>query len=232
MSFPSQFVDIQNAVIAKARLDAQLDLLRVKDWINQVYYQACIETNFYESSWTLGVPLTPNASSIAVPAAVVKLEYIVPTGTDGSNWATMDEVQFEEILDSRAWQGGSIPLGAPSKYAFRSGQASTIEFYPNAAGGEVFTFYGLFLPTALVADNAVPIFPEPFASKVLEYGALVQAAEFKKDIFFLNTYQQDWADWKMRLQMFNNQRPGAKVQQMRITNERPWPIGNSIDTGQ
>ena len=46
MAFPSTFLDIQNAVINKLRLDSTNDLSKVKDWINQVYYEACIETNF------------------------------------------------------------------------------------------------------------------------------------------------------------------------------------------
>ena len=232
MGFPSDFLTIQNAVIQKGRLDAQLDVNKVKDWINQVYYQACIETNFYESSSALSGPLNSQDSHVAVPSACVKIEYIVPTGTDGSNWPTMEECQFQEILDNRAWQGGTIPLGAPSRYAFRSGQAPTIEFYPNAAGGETLTFYGLFLPPVLSADADHPIFPEPYASKVLEYGSLVQSSEFKKDLFFLNTYQQEWQDWLARLRAFNNQRPGSIPGQLRVVKQWPWPRGNSVDTGR
>jgi len=44
VSFPSTFLDIQNAVIQKARLDPLLDTQRVRDWINQTYPRVCVET--------------------------------------------------------------------------------------------------------------------------------------------------------------------------------------------
>ena len=44
MAFPSTFVDLQNDVIQRLRLDATADLPKVKDWLNQVYAQVCVET--------------------------------------------------------------------------------------------------------------------------------------------------------------------------------------------
>lgn len=228
--YQATFLNIQDAVIAKARLDSTNDLAKVKAWINQAYYTACIESNFYESS-SAAAALSANASSVAVPSSVVKVEWIAPAGSDGSAWATMEEVTMEQLLDMRAWQGGISPLGSPSKYAFRSASAPSIEFYPTASGGEVLTFYGLLLPAMLSADGDFPIFPEPYASKVLEYGALVQATEFKKDLFFLQTYQQEWQDWLRRLKAFNNQRSGAKPMKMQVERQLPWPRGNSVDLG-
>jgi hypothetical protein len=37
LAFPSTFLDVQNAVLQKARLDPVLDSNRVQDWINQTY---------------------------------------------------------------------------------------------------------------------------------------------------------------------------------------------------
>lgn len=230
MSFPSDFQTIQTAVMTKARLDVVNDLAKTKDWINQVYYQACIETEFYEAS-SASAALAANASSVSVPAALVVIEYIVPVGVDGSLYGPMDQITFEEILEKRAWAGGTQTTGAPTRYAFRSASTTSIEFWPNANGGETLTFYGAQLPTALSANGDLPIFPEPYASKVLEYGALCQAAEFKKDIFFLQTYQSLYQEWVARLRALQNTRGGAKVQQFKVERLMPYPKGNSVDQG-
>ena len=43
------------------------------------------------------------------------------------------------------------------------------------------TVYYAAFPTALSADADVPILEEPYGSNLLEYGALVQAGDFKGD---------------------------------------------------
>lgn len=229
MAFPSTFVDIQNNVINKLRLDSVNDLAKVKEWINQAYYQTCIESDFYEAS-TTGTTLVAGNTNVAVPSNIVKIEYIAPTGSDGTLWGPMDLVTLEEVLELRAWAGGTISTGAPSRYAYRSSSSDTIEFWPNAAGGETLNFYGSQLPTALSADTDTPIFPEPYATKVLEYGALVQAAEFKKDPL-LADLNAVYIDWQQRLKAFMNQRIGAKTQQLRVERMRPFPHRNDTDIG-
>lgn len=229
MAFPSTFLDIQNAVINKLRLDATNDLSKVKDWINQVYYEACIETNFYETS-SSATTLTAGQTSVSVPSSIVKIEYIVPAGSDGSLWGPMEEVTFEEILENRAWAGSTQTTGAPSRYAFRSSQSSSIEVWPQAYGGETLTFYGVCLPNALSGNTDTPIFPEPYATMVLQYGALVQAAEYKKDPL-VSEFNALYIQWIIKLRSLNNVRAGSKVQQFRVERQRPWPRGNSIDQG-
>src|SRR5215467_6381858 len=107
MAYPSQFSDIYGAVVYKARLSLDTDLVKAKDWVNQAYYQACVETDFLETSSTT-VALTAAQTSINVPTGIISIEYIVPTGNDGSTWGTMDMVQFNELLDMRAWQGATV----------------------------------------------------------------------------------------------------------------------------
>lgn len=220
---------MQNNVTDKARLDYEEDVDRIQDWINAAYYTACIETNFFEAS-SSATALAANATSATVPSSIVKIEYIVPTGSDGSVWGPMTETNMEEILKVRAYQGGQTSTGAPSRYAYRSSSAPTIEFWPNAGGGEVLTFYGLKLPTALSADADLPIFPEPY-SKVIEYGALVHAAEFQKDMLTVQQFQAQYDMWLQRFRGFNNVRVGSMVQQFQVEGQRPWPKANSVDQG-
>jgi len=231
MAFPSTFADLQEAVLNKGKLDDTYDTDRIKAWINQTYYQACLETEFYESSAPTSAPFTVQQNSVAVPASLVGVDFIVPTGTDGAVWGPMNMVTLEEILEQRAYNAGvTMTTGAPSRYAYRSSGAPTIEFWPNAAGGETLTFYGQSFPTPLSAPTDVPIIPEPYASKVLEYGALVQAAEFKRDIFILDFFQQQYTDWMSRFRGFTNTREGDKVQQFRVETYKPYPRSNSVDT--
>lgn len=230
MAFPSTFVDIQTAVIAKGRLEATDDLAKVKDFINQAYYRACVETDYYENS-AVPATLTANQTSVTVPATVIGVEYIVPTGSDGAQWGPMEEVPFQEMLELRAWAGGTIPTGAPSRYCFREATTNTIEIWPNAAGGEVLTFYGYALPTALSGDGDTTIFPEPYATMVLQYGALVEAGIFKKDLIMSDQYQGQYQDWLERFRGFRNSRRGARVETFKIDKQRPYPKGNSVDTG-
>lgn len=231
MAFPSTFLDLQQAVIQNQRLDGTDDLQKAKDWINQAYASAAAQTNFYENS-SVSAALTANQSSIAVPAALIIVEFIVPSGSDGSKWSPMDLVSFEEVLENRAWSGGSAaPTGAPYQYAYRSAAAPSIEFWPPASGGETLTFYGAQLPAPLVADGDLPIFPEPHATDVLEAGALVEAAKFKKDLFFLSTYQGMSQEAVAKLRAFTNTRIGDKTQQFKVERQRTYPRGNSVDTG-
>lgn len=229
MSFPATFASLQEQVVQKGRLDELADLDKVQDWINNAYFTACIETDFYESS-SVDAPLDVNATSVAVPDSIVKIEYIVPTGSDGTVWGPMQEVLFDDLLEVRAWQGGVISTGAPTRYAFRSSASPTIEFWPTALGGEVLTFYGLSLPTPLASDDDLPIFPEPY-SKVIEYGALIHASEFKKDLLMLQTFQAGYEDWLERFRAFNNVRAGAQTMQFKVAGTHPWPRRNDVDQG-
>lgn len=231
MAYPSTFLDIQNAVLQKGRLNSTDDGSKVKDWINQAYFETALETEFLESG-SAASALIAGATNVTIPAAIMGVDYIVASTSDGSTWGPMEMTTFEEMLENRAWSAGSVPLGAPTKYAYRSSGSPTVEFWPNANGGEVLTFYGYTLPTALSGNTDVPVFPEPYATKVLEYGALAQVAEFKKDIYFLSQNQQLYGAWQAKLRSFNNTRIGDKVQQFRVEKQRPYPRGRSVDTGE
>jgi len=229
--YPSYFSDLQAAVLAKGKLDDQYDTDRIKDWINQTYYQACVETEFYVNVATTSPVLNYAQSSVAIPTALIAVDYIVPTGTDGSVWGPMKMVPMVEILEQRAYNAGvTMTTGAPTRFCFRSGATPTIEFWPQASGGEKLTFFGTSFPSPLVNDADRPIIPEPYASKVLEYGSLVQAAEFKRDIFILDFFQQMYVDWMTRFRAFTNSRIGDDTQQFRVEGTKNYPRMNSSDT--
>jgi hypothetical protein len=230
MTFPSDFLTMQTNVIEKARLDVTQDSDRVKDWLNGAYFTACVETNFYEAGVAQTAPLAADTTSVGVPSNLVKIEYVTPIANDGTIWGPIQEITLEEMLELRAWQGGAVSTGAPSRYAYRSSVAPTIEFWPQAVGGEILNFWGTTMPPLLAADTDFPIFPAPY-SAVIEYGALCDAGEFQKDILTLQGYQAQYQDWLQRLRALVNLRTGSMVQQFRVERQRPWPQKNSVDTG-
>ncbi len=66
---------------------------------------------------------------------------------------------------------------------------------------------------------------------MIAYGAMARAAEFKKDLLMLQTYEGKYQDWLQRLRAFNNVRAGSEVQQFKVEGTRPWPLKNDVDRG-
>ena len=230
MAYPAQFLDLQKNVVDKARLDEDFDMNRVKDWLNSAYFTAIIETGFYQSTQVTSV-LTADQTSIQVPAGIHKIEFIVPTGTDGQIWGPLRSTQFEDLLRVRAWQGGAISQGAPSRYSYRgTAGVPTIEFWPQAVGGEVLTFYGWGLPAAMNSDTDSPVIPAPY-EKAIEYGALVHAAEFQKDLLMIQQFQSDYQDWLQRFRGYKNHLASSQPDQFIIEFARPYPQRNDVDQG-
>lgn len=229
MPYPPQFVDMQTDVIALLRLEDDLDRPKVKDWINASYMEACVDVELYLQA-AASTPLAPSTGTVTVPAALLMLNYVVPSGSDGSRYGPMRLVGIDEILESRAYSGGTITQSVPYMYAYLSSAQPTIEIWPTAAGGETLTFYGVRLPDPLAADADVPIIPEPFGSNVLVYGAASLAAEFKQNYIMMSTYAQEAAQWVVKLRGFMNNRAGNKVQQFRVEGaQRPVPSTNAVD---
>jgi hypothetical protein len=56
-----------------------------------------------------------------------------------------------------------------------------LEVWPTPPAADVITIFYVSYPTALSAAGDVPVFEEPFASKILEFGALAEAGDFKGD---------------------------------------------------
>jgi len=230
MAYPPTFEDIQQAVIDKLRLDPDLDLQKVKDWINQAYMEACIETEFYLDV-SDSTQLAANVGSVGVPPTLLGLNYVTSKQSDGTQRGPMELVGMDMILDKRAWaSGGTVTQGAPQMYAYKSGPSPAIEFWPPAAGGETLTFYGFRLPPVLDLDGDTCKIPEPYGSNILEFGADAQAAEFKMNFVMLSTYQTESQYWMQRFRGFQNNRAGNLTQQFRVIRAYPAvPAGNSVD---
>lgn len=203
MSFPAAFSDIRTAVISKVRLDATDDVSRVNDWINQTYADVAAETRCFQRSAKSA--LTAADASYTLDASVLHIELLTVTPANSQAWFPLKECQLDEILNYRAISGTSS--GPPRSYALVG--LNQLEFWPTPGTGDVLTTWYSYLPTPLSADADVAAFPEPFGSKLLEYGALVQAAEWKRDIMVLGDFQSQYASWLQAFQRYLNRKGGA-----------------------
>jgi hypothetical protein len=193
MAFPSTFTDIQQAVIEKATLDPVLDLPKTKDWINQVYFQAAVETEAISGEATMS--LTAGSGSYALPAQVARIRQmsVQPSGSTVFN-APLILTTLDEILQRRqAGQQGSYPQATHYTMVGING----FEVWPTPSAADVITIYYVSYPTALSANTDVPVFEEPYASKILEYGALAEAGDFKGDPA-TGQWAADYTDWMGR----------------------------------
>jgi hypothetical protein len=203
MSLPSTFVTIQNNVIAKVRLDPVNDLAKVKDWVNQTYMQVATETRCFQSIATS--TLSAGVSSYTLDASILQIELITCTQVGGQSWFPLAEAQLDEILNLQAVS--PTGTGPPRRYCLVP--LSTLMVWPTPGEADTLTFYYTTLPTALSADSDLPAIPEPYASKLLEFGALIQAAEFKRDLMMLGDFQQQYAVWLAAFQRYVNRKAGA-----------------------
>lgn len=182
MAFPSTFQDIQTAVIVKARLDSSLDLLKVKDWINQAYTQVCVETEANVTSATM--TLTSGSASYTFPAGVARVKQMIvkPAGSTQFN-PPLIRTTLDEILSRRQFGGDTATSGtviSQSTHYTLLG-INDFEVWPTPSAADVITIYYAAFPTPLSANGDVPVLEEPYGSKILEYGALAQAGDFKGD---------------------------------------------------
>ena len=229
MAYPATFLSLQDAVIGKLRLDATADRSRVKDWINQVYAQVCLETEALQKADAMDV--TANVASYTLPAAVLRMREIVSAASSSpTSWGPpLEQVTLDEILSLR--QSGAIAYtnnGAAVKYALDG--MTQLELYPTPTQVDKLLFYYVYLPTALSGDADVPVLPEPFASKILEYGALAEGADFVSDPDF-DRYRAIYEDWLRRFRVHIARRRGSSVGQMRVLGAPLVSVGRDIDTG-
>jgi hypothetical protein len=197
MAFPSTFLDIQNAVITKARLDPVNDLAKVKDWINQVYSQVCVETEAITANAT--VTMVAGTTGYQLPATVARVRsmFVTPAGaTNVSQQPPMMRTTEDDILQRQANGGITQSVGQyPTRYAYVG--INDFEVWPTPAAADVITIRAVAFPTVLSGNTDLPVIDEPHASKVLEYGALAEAGDFKGDPA-TQEWQQNFSDWMGR----------------------------------
>lgn len=229
MAYPSTFSDLQNIVIAKLRLDSINDLTKVKDAINAVYAQACLETDLNVNG-TVTQTLTANQSSYTLDPNVVRIKEMTTTPVGSTVSAPLQLTSLDYILRRRQASAGTSPnVGYVTHYALVG--LNDLELYPTPQSADTLTIYCTKAPTVLSNGTDVPILPEPFASKVLEYGTLAEMADLKGDPSE-QEYRGLYEDWKARLRAHLNRRRGAQPGQFQIWNGQVFPPHDpSTDTG-
>lgn len=207
MAYPSTFLDIRNSVITRARMDPVNDLQRVKDWVNQVYTQVCVETESSVTSATMN--LTAGSTTYTLPAGVARIKtmYLTPAGlTSANQQQPLILTTLDDILQKRRVGGATQQAGSYSTHYTLVG-ANDFELWPTPAAIDVVTIYYAAFPTALSGDTDVPALDEPYASNLLTYGALGQAGDWKGD-----PASQEWqglfAQWMGSYQNHLDQKRG------------------------
>lgn len=227
MAYPSTLADIRNAVVAKVRLDPTNDKTKVNDWINQVYADANlrVEANIGIVTMTL----TAQQPSYTLPSQVLRIKemYVTPIGAIQS--APVRLTSLDDILTKRRASGGAILGGYLTHYALNG--INDFEVYPTPAGADSITMWCLLAPTALANDTDTPIFEEPFASKILEYGALAEAADWRGDPSEMD-YRQMYEMWLQKYRSHLTRKMGGQAGQFEVYPGRQFPPHDpSTDVG-
>ncbi len=220
MAFPSSFVDVQNSVIDKLRLDSNADLSRVKDWINFAYSDTCVTTEANVRSATM--TMTAGTASYTLDPSVIRIKEMYVTPAGGVQSVPLIQTDLDDILRRRQSSGGVANAVGSTIYRFALLGLSDIEFYPTPQSADVITIYYVAQPTALVNDTDTTILPEPYASKCLEYGAMAEAADFKSDPQE-GEYRQLYQLWQQRLKANLNRKVGMQPGQFRVIPDTPYP---------
>lgn len=184
MAFPSTFLDLQRFVITKSRVDADADLATgqdlqaVKDWINRAYAKIVIttEANIVSATGTL----TVGVGSYTLPPEVARIRELVAAPVGGSYGPPLVETSLDDILNRRRTDG-STPASGSSVSHFAMAGDIQLELWPTPGSADVILFYYVTRPTPLSAGGDFPILQEPYASELLEVGALIEAGDLLKD---------------------------------------------------
>jgi len=202
VSLPTTFLGLQTDVAQKAHMNLTDDGDRIKDWINTSYAEVASTTRCFQRSATS--TLVSGTSSYTLDASVLHIELLTVTHS-GSAWFPLKECELEQILSYRALN--SAASGPPTSYALVG--LNQLELWPTPNSADTLTTWYSYLPTYLAADGDVPALPEPHASNLLSYGALVQAAEAKRDIMMLGDFQSQYAASMQDFQRYLNRKAGA-----------------------
>jgi hypothetical protein len=229
MAFPSTFQDTQNAVLKRLRLDATNDLQKVKDWINQAYTQVVVETECLQKRATM--TLTVNGAIYTLPSAVIRLKYVTIRGSGQSEYGPpLEEATVDDLLNWRRSSGGVNAASAvPTHYALVG--LNQFELWPPPAAADTMLVYYVYLPTALSANGDVAVLQEPWNSRLLEYGALVEASDYI-DVPKSDVYRQWYDLWMGRFRQHLVRRGGGNVRQIQLLDDRVYvPHDPSVDLG-
>jgi hypothetical protein len=210
-AYQGSYGSITATVISKLRLDAAQDTPEVREAINLAYQQVVQETGCLQQTGVAA--MADGVSSYDLPAQVAWIRSVWITYSDGSFTDPLQQVTLEQIGEQRRTSAAAGQELTRPIYAL-AGQ-NQIEVWPTAGLEQSMTFVYVYLPEALVDNADVPVIMEPYGSKLLEYGALVELARFKKDPL-LSDYEAAYQTWMARFQLWLNRRQGSSARTFRI----------------
>lgn len=215
-------------MINRLRLDSTNDLSKVKDWINQVYAEVCVETEANQTSTTL--TLTAGTASYTLSSSIIRIKEMFVTPVGSVQTLPLQQTNLDQILRYRAGSSNvSVSNGSVSHYSLSG--LSQLEFWPTPGNADVVTIYSVALPTALSGNTDVPILQEPWNSSLLSDGACALAADFKSDPQ-QSFYQASYEQGKQRFRAHLARRQGNQVQQLGLYGAMPVrPHDPSTDLG-
>lgn len=212
MAFPSTFLSIYTEVIDRVRLDPD-DTDKVKDWVNQVYAEVCIETEAIQDYSTMNLTASQAVYTLDTSISRIKQMYVTPSGQGPSR--PLVPTSIEQILEWSASNGAAQAAnGSVTHYAVFG--ITDIQFYPTPNAADVVTVYFVKLPTALSGDSDVPALGEPYVSNCLVEGACFEAALFLKDPD-AQLYKLRYDDAVKKFRGHLRRREGSMTRQFRIT---------------
>ncbi len=220
MAFPNTFLDLQRKVQNKLRLDANVDassgndLNKIKDTINEVYAQVCVQTEANQTSAT--ALLISGQSSYAMPSEILRIKQIVAMPSGQSAYGPpLIETTINQLLYWRQTAGAGA-TGSVTHYALVG--MNQLEVWPTPSAADTLLIYYVALPTALSATTDVPILQEPWGSKLIEYGALAEMSDFLRGADDPSTkeYRQLYAGWMAQFRIHLNRRAGGRTMQMPV----------------
>lgn len=173
--------------------------------------------------------MVANQATYTLPSTIARIKemYVTPVGGLASGPILM--TTLDEILTRRRALGGATLGGYITHYALLG--SNDLEMYPTPASADVVTIYYVGLPTALSSGTDVPVIQEPWASKLLEYGALAEAADWKGDPSE-QEYRQLFEVWKQKYRGHLTRKMGAQPGQFNFFPSRPFrPHDPSTDLG-
>lgn len=156
---------------------------------------------------------TSGTVSYTLSSTVVRVKGIYVT-SGGVQYQPLEPISLERMLELRQGSPASSQGGSLRYYTLVG--LSQFELYPTPTGSETLTIYYVRQPTALSANGDIPEIPEPFASKLIEYGALAEAADFKRETDFLQNYQQRYLEWIGKFRAHLGRKRGGVPEQMLI----------------
>lgn len=158
----------------------------------------------------------------------IKEMYVTPVG--GAQSQPLQLATLDYILTRRQASGGaSANRGYVTHYALLG--VNDLEVYPTPSSADTVTIYYVGLPTALSANGDISILQEPYSSKVLEYGALAEAGDFKGDPA-TDQWRQLYEIWKQKYRAHLNRKRGAQPGQFNMFPTGAFPPHDpSTDVG-